>query len=161
MADLFTTDGVLLVSEREVCRGDRVHVIQRHLRGIVELAIDVEIDVLQSKGFGPRAAALVIVSCGEPTVFGWSHKPVESHDAEFDDVGVECPVNWMFGVEDSGEHLEHVDGRWVGFGARVVIVFAFLEESRQYGMVPSFSENFEAGILLTQVGDPLAHGQER
>ena len=45
MPYLFTTNGILLVSEGEVGGGDRIHVIQRDRGGVVELAINVEIDV--------------------------------------------------------------------------------------------------------------------
>ena len=58
---LFTTNGVLLVSEGEVCGGDRVHVIQRDRGGVAELAINAEFDVAQAEGFGSCAAALVVV----------------------------------------------------------------------------------------------------
>ena len=94
-------------------------------------------------------------------MFRWPHEPAESRDTEVDDIGVELAIDGVLGVENFGERFEHVDGCGVGLGTRGVIVFALLEESRQHGMASVSSENFEAGILLTQVGDPLAHGQER
>ena len=148
------------LSEGEVGGGDRIHVIQRDRGGVAELAINAEFDVAQAEGFGSCAAALVVVPSRESAAFRWPHEPVESHDTEVDDIGVELAIDGVLGVEDFGEHVEHVDGCGAGLGARVVIVLALLEESRQCGMASVRSENFEAGILLTQVGDPLSREQQ-
>ena len=100
-----------MVSEGESSRGDclDIHVIQRRVRGGVKFVADVEGDVAEAESL--RAAFLV----GGVGVLCWPQEPVESNDAEVDDmlVGVSCIR--VLGVE-LGDHATD-DGDIGGVGA--------------------------------------------
>jgi hypothetical protein len=117
MANLFTTDGVLLVVKREGGSLDAIHVqvIQRWVRTAVKVFADMEVYVLEAEG--GRAG---LASTGQ--VFCWAKEPEESDNAE---------VKEEARVTDAGEVEEDGAVDRVGSSGRVVLVVEGLEETNQ------------------------------
>ena len=98
---------------------------------------------------------------GVVEVFGWAQQPEEGDDDEVDGGAVECAFDGMVGVQGIDEALEDGDVGRVGSFGRFIFISEGLDKSSEYGMEPVGVRALLAGIEATQVGDPLAHGQER
>ena len=83
VANLFTPDSILLISEGEdsSCDKGHRHVIQRGVRGKNNAVTKGKCDVAEAEGLGPPGASGV-------KVFSWSEEPVEANDTEVADVHV-------------------------------------------------------------------------
>ena len=89
VADLFTVDSILLVSEGQRGHGDGVEsfvVIQRSCWTGVGKAIDGESDVTEEEGLRPG------IWIGGFQVLSWAEEPVEGDNDEVDGVSVEGPI---------------------------------------------------------------------
>jgi hypothetical protein len=127
LGNLLATYAVLLVSEGESSSGDclDIHVIQRRVRGGVKFIADVEGDVAEAESLG---AAFLVAVVG---VFGRAEEPVESNDAEIDDVLVGVAINRVLGVKFFDHTADDRDVGWVGALDRVVRASESVEESRE------------------------------
>ena len=156
VADLFPTYGVLLVTELEdsVCdTTDIVLIIQRRRGATVDFSPNGEVNVLEEEG---RGASVLFTGVA---VLARAKEEEEGDDGEVDDVGVEGSPGGMQDVEGVEETPQDGEVTRVGACFGVVFVFEGLEESSEYGMEVCCVRD-EAGIRLTQVGDPLADGLE-
>lgn len=163
MADLFAFDGILLVGKREgrvrdglgesVLVDGTVFVMQRCVEGGVDAVVDGELHVAETEGL---AAAFSV--WGEE-VFCWAKEPEECNDDEVDGVGLEVSKPLVVEVEGIPELAD--DGDVDGVGTRLwrVFVSEACEEIIQYGIELACSR-VDAGILSTQVGEPLPNGGE-
>ena len=126
VADLFTLDSILLVSERKYPMSDEgyvVRVMQRCLGGYVDSVVDGDVDVTEAewRGAGFRTAGLDIL--------GRLEEPEERDNDEINDVGVENPVFFVIGVEGVAEGPHDGEVARVGSRGRFVLVFEGFEES--------------------------------
>ena len=105
MANLFASDGILLVEELQGREGDSredILVMQRCRGGVVDGAIDGEVDVLEEEGLGASLGR------GRVEVFGGTEEPEEGDNDEVADVAVEGPE---FGVTQVEGGVEIADDR--------------------------------------------------
>ena len=81
MANLFTSDGVLLLGEGERCILDARHlvVIQRGRGSVENLVVDGEVDVLVAEGLASGFRVAV-------DILGGSEQPVEADNSEVNDL---------------------------------------------------------------------------
>ena len=155
MANGFPTDHVLLVTEAESGLGQALQagrVIQRRVGGTVGRAVDGEVDVTETEGLGASSRR------GGVKVFSRSEEPEEGDDDEVDGMRVELAIHVVGGVEDLLELLDDGDVARVDSGCWGVLPPESPEKSIEYGMELVLSREL-SGIRLTQVGDPLSHGQ--
>ena len=157
VANLFATDSVLLVVERERRSRDGVdiaQVIQRTVRGGHYAVVKVEGDVAVAKGLGAS------FRCVGVDILSGAEEPEEGGDDEVDNVGVEDSKDFMIPVKDGSETPEDGGVDRVGSGCWVVLVSESLEVRPEYRVESSGSIRRLSGIWFTQVGYPLANGKE-
>ena len=119
MADLFTTHGILLVEELQGREGDSredVLVIQRRGGGVMDGAINGEVDVFEEEGLRPCFLG------GGEQAFGGSEQPEEGDNDEVNDVTVEGSQFSIVEVKGGVETADDGDGDWVDSTGWVVPV---------------------------------------
>ena len=124
LRDLFTTDGALLVVESQRGAGDAVNlfrVIQRRLRGELDLSVDDKLDIHEAKGLQTGAFSVRL------GVFGRTHEPEPSDDAQVSDVSFARPMTWVVDVEDIEEFFDNGEVDGVGSARGSVFVFELLD----------------------------------
>ena len=129
--------------------------MQRCCRCGVDLSVDGKGDVAEVEGLGASFGR------GRVEVLSGSQEPEEGDNDEVDGVGIEHAIDWVVEVQGIHEGLQDGDVGWVGAGGRFIFVSEGFEESSEYGMELVGQWALLAGIAAGQVGDPLAHGQER
>ena len=155
VAHRFPTDRVLLVTEAQSGLGQPLQagrVIQRRVGGTVDLAVNGKVDVTEAEGLGASSRS------GGVEVLGGTQEPEEGDDDEVNGVCVEPPIHAMGGVEDRLELLDDGDVARVDTRGWGVLPAEATEESSEYGMELVLAREL-SGIRLTQVGEPLSHGQ--
>ena len=154
MTDLFATHAGLLVRERECRSSDvaNVLVIQSERRSGMLRVIQGEVDVAEAED-------LCAGFCRGLQVFGRAQEPEETDDGQVNDVFIGLSFECMSGVQDVVEASQdlHVDG--IGTCLGRILVSHGLDKSMEYGMELGGSRSRFAGIVSTQLGDPLAHCQ--
>ena len=95
---------------------------------------------------------------GRVSALGGSQEPEEGDDDEVDDVGVEGSMLRVVEVEGVNEPSQDGDVGWAGSACGVVVALEGFEERSEWGMELFGSKAFP-WVVLTQVGNALAHGQ--
>ena len=127
MADLFTPDGILLISKSQSGIGnarDEGRIIQRCRRGVVDHVTGGEMDVLELEGLTPGALS------GRFKVLCGTKQPEEGDNDEVDGVFVEGAMDWVFCVKDLRQATDDGDVGRVGPARWVIVVLEGLEEIR-------------------------------
>ena len=101
-----------------------MHVIQRRVRSLVDLAVSCEGDVAETEGLGAAFASAL-------EVLRRSEEPEEGNNGEVDGVFVGLAMDGVFSVEGSVEPSEDGDIGWMSSCLWVVLVAERLEESRE------------------------------
>ena len=132
--------------------------MQRCVAGVVDLAVDGEVDILETKGLGAGFRR------GGVEVFCRSEEPEEGHDNKVGDMsveGTEVSMQEVEGFEHGGE-----DGDVDRVGASGWIFF-LLESFDEVGEdrvlvigLDSERADRESWIRTSHVGYPLANGRE-
>ena len=126
MTYFLAANAVLLVRELQSRVGylEDSLVMQRRGRSVVDLAVDVEVDVLEAEGLGTA----IFQGVG---VFGRAKEPEEGKDAEVDDMAVGLAPLGVLGVKGIKESSEDGGVDRVGPAGRVIFVAEPLDERRE------------------------------
>ena len=100
-------------------------VIQRCRRGMVDSAVDGEMDILEGEGLASS------VGVGRFQALGRTQEPVEGDDDEVDDMGVERAFQDVQGVKGGCESFGDGDVGGVGSAGWIIFVGEGLEESSE------------------------------
>ena len=123
MTYFLAANAVLLVRELQSRVGylEDSLVIQRRGRSVVDLAVEVEVDVLEAESLGTA----IFQGVG---VFGRAKEPEEGKDAEVDDMAVGLAPLGVLSVEGIQEGDEDRSVDWVGAGRGTVFVGETLDK---------------------------------
>ena len=155
VANLFAANRILLVRELQCCVGDLVEiilVIQRCGVGVVDFAVDGEMDVAKFEGLASGVGVVI-------SVLGRTEQPVEGDDDKVDAVTVEDAPDRVVGVQGVSHGAEDRDVDRVGPSGRVVLSLDGFTVISKYGM-ELVSWSGLGWIWEAQVGNPLANGRE-